>query len=49
MTDRQLILFLCRLLWDEITDGDSIDGEDLKKISDELRARGEEPDEIFGT
>jgi hypothetical protein len=48
MTDPELILYLCRLLWDDISDGDTPMEEDWDTLRDELSSRDIDPDEIFG-
>jgi hypothetical protein len=47
MNDQELILFLCKLLWDEVSDGDTPSKKDWDDISLELKIRGLNPEEIF--
>lgn len=47
MTDIELILYLCKLLWDDVSDGDTPSDEDFRIISHALEDRGIDPDEIF--
>jgi hypothetical protein len=48
MTDRELILYLCQLLWDDLSDGDVPDDKDFKTLKEELTNRNIDYDNIFG-
>jgi hypothetical protein len=48
MTDTELILFLCRLLWDDLSDGDTPDSKDFEILKKELSNRNINYDEVFG-
>jgi len=48
MTDLELILYLCKILWDLCSDGDMPDDKDFETLNKELKARGQDPDDIFG-
>ena len=47
MDDTEFILFLVKLLWDEVSDGDTPEDKDFNVIRDELLERGIDPDEAM--
>lgn len=48
LTDLEFIEYLVRLLWDDVTDGDTPEQKDFTKIEDELRARDLDPESLMG-
>jgi hypothetical protein len=48
MTDLEFILFLCKIIWAEASDGDVPDKNDWETMYNELEARGIDTDEVFG-
>lgn len=48
MTDREFILFLVKLFWDLVGDGDMPSDSEWDKIKEELLSRDIDPDEVMG-
>jgi len=47
MSDKEFILFLCKLFWNLVADGSEPSDEEWKTINQELRKRDIDPDEIL--
>ena len=48
MSDIEFIAWLVKLLWDDVTDGNTPDSSDFEIIKMELEKRGLNPDELMG-
>jgi hypothetical protein len=47
MTDKEFIIWLCELLWEDLSDGDVPDDADFDLIRKELQARDIDIGEVF--
>jgi hypothetical protein len=47
-SDLKFISFLVCLLWNDLSDGETPEEEDFKRIREELEIRGIDPDEVMG-